>query len=87
MNQANLIVFSSTDPEAAPSDWVPVMPDRVPDPIKSPDTMAGLVQGHIARVEGGYIWYRVERVDGGIDARGQAERDVGADTFACRSEN
>ena len=51
-----LIVYKSADPQLS---WEPVPPDEVPAVLKDPDTMGGLVDGHVAELSDGFF-YKVE---------------------------
>jgi len=70
-----LVVYCSVDGE---SEWVPVLPEKVPDWINSGEVLRQLMNGNIAHNEGDPGWYRVEVVD--LDDRGEMVlRPPGAD--------
>lgn len=60
---ARLVIFASPDPQADAPDWVPVLPDDVPEAVRENRVIGALVNGAIVREAGGERWYRAEAVD------------------------
>jgi len=64
--QALCVIYSTTDEGET---WFPVLPENVPEWVKSPDVMANMLAGEYAQnTEFPLAWYRAERVDANGEA-------------------
>lgn len=58
-----MIILATADPDAEDVKWHPVLPENIPDWIKSdPDLIGMLRAGHMAHRRSDTLWYRGEPI-------------------------